>query len=192
MPYTLSMGLLWFAVALVLGVVVGAALRSVTARRQLASARSGSTDRDELDRLRSRVNELESALAAARAEAEAAEEAAEETDAAAPAATPAPSTATGPGTGDPAIVRDDLTVIEGLGPGVRDLCHGIGILTWADLADTETSLLRTMLDDAGARFQVHDPTTWREQARLLADGRWDEFRALAASIRSTPPSGRTP
>jgi len=188
MPYTLSMGLLWFAVALVLGVVVGAALRSVTARRQLASARSGSTDRDELDRLRSRVNELESALAAARAETEAAEE----TAAAAPAAAPAPSAATGPGTGDPAIVRDDLTVIEGLGPGVRDLCHGIGILTWADLADTETSLLRTMLDDAGARFQVHDPTTWQEQARLLADGRWDEFRALAASIRSTPPSGRTP
>ena len=190
MPYTLSMGLLWFTAALVLGVVVGAALRSVTARRQLASARSGSTDRVELDRLRSRVDELESALAASRAGTEVAEET--DAAAAAPATTAASSTAVGSSTGDPAIVRDDLTAIEGLGPGVRDLCHGIGILTWADLADTETSLLRTMLDDAGGRFQVHDPTTWPDQARLLAHGRWDEFRALAASVRSAPPAGRTP
>ena len=175
MPYTLSMGLLWFGLALVVGLVLGVALRSVTARRQVADARSGATDRAELDRLRERVSELESALDAALATA---------TDLAG-GVTDEPQVEAG-------VEVDDLTVVEGLGPGVRELCHGIGILTWADLAETEPSLLRTMLDDAGARFQVHDPTTWPAQARLLAERRWDEFEALAAEVRSAPPTGRTP
>jgi hypothetical protein len=41
-----------------------------------------------------------------------------------------------------------------------------------------------MLDDAGARFKVHDPTTWPHQAELLADRRWDEFAQFTASLRS--------
>jgi hypothetical protein len=36
-----------------------------------------------------------------------------------------------------------------------------------------------MLHDAGPRFRSQDPSTWPEQAALLADGRWAEFRALA-------------
>lgn len=75
------------------------------------------------------------------------------------------------------VVQDDLTVIDGIGPKVAELCSGIGITTWSDLAATEVSLLRTMLHDAGPRFRTHDPSSWPEQARLLADGRWEEFRA---------------
>ena len=73
---------------------------------------------------------------------------------------------------------DDLTVIEGIGPKIAELCHGIGIRTWSDLADTEVSLLKTMLTDAGQRFKAHDPTTWPQQAQLLASGAWSDFRAL--------------
>jgi predicted flap endonuclease-1-like 5' DNA nuclease len=82
------------------------------------------------------------------------------------------------------IVHDDLKAVEGIGPTVEELCHGIGIRGWTDLAHTEVSLLRTMLDDAGARFKVHDPTTWPHQAELLADRRWDEFAQFTASLRS--------
>jgi predicted flap endonuclease-1-like 5' DNA nuclease len=177
-PYTLTMGALWFALAFVLGLAIGFAVRSVAARRQVVAARQARagpamaapvTPDDpridarvraadlELDRLRARIAELEART------------------------TPRIPTATrGPGHD---IEVDDLTVVAGLGPGVRDLCHGIGIRTWSDLAATEPSLLRTMLDDAGARYQVHDPSTWPDQAQLLAEGRWDEFRELAASIR---------
>ena len=81
------------------------------------------------------------------------------------------------------IMQDDLKVIEGIGPTVEELCHGIGIRAWSDLAHTEVSLLRTMLDDAGARFKMHDPTTWPRQAELLAEGRWDEFEQFTASLR---------
>jgi predicted flap endonuclease-1-like 5' DNA nuclease len=81
------------------------------------------------------------------------------------------------------IVLDDLKVVEGIGPKIELLCHGIGIRTWHDLSTTEVSLLRTMLADAGPRFRTHDPATWPEQARLLAAGRWDDFKALAASYK---------
>ena len=67
------------------------------------------------------------------------------------------------------------------------LCHGIGIRTWQDLSTTEVSLLRTMLLDAGPRFRTHDPSTWPEQARLLAEGRWDEFAAFVESGQPSSP-----
>jgi hypothetical protein len=39
-------------------------------------------------------------------------------------------------------------------------------------------LLRTMLVDAGPRFSTHDPSLWPELARLLSEGRWQEFRDM--------------
>jgi predicted flap endonuclease-1-like 5' DNA nuclease len=175
MPYTLSMGLLWFALALVLGMIIGVALRSVSVRRQVGVAREAAVDRDELEHLRARVAELEAAAADAA-------ESGRET----PSSSSAPAVSAAEEPRGSRVEPDDLTMIEGLGPGVCELCHGIGILTFADLADTEVSLLRTLLADAGARYQVHDPTTWPAQAQLLAEGRWDEFRELAASVRDEP------
>jgi predicted flap endonuclease-1-like 5' DNA nuclease len=80
------------------------------------------------------------------------------------------------------ITLDDLKAIEGIGPKIESLCHGIGIRTWFDLSTTEASLLRTMLADAGSRFATHDPSSWPDQAGLLAAGRWDEFKALTDGL----------
>lgn len=81
------------------------------------------------------------------------------------------------------VTLDDLKAIEGIGPKIESLCHGIGIRTWFDLSTTEASLLRTMLADAGSRFATHDPSSWPEQAGLLAAGRWDEFKTLTDGLR---------
>ena len=78
-----------------------------------------------------------------------------------------------------AVVADDLTVIPGIGPNVEQLCHGIGIRTWYDLATTEALLLHTMLVDAGPRFSTHDPSLWPEMARLLSEGQWQEFKDMS-------------
>lgn len=111
--------------------------------------------------------------------------------AAAPAAEPTvpstPDVSAAAGVLGQSIVLDDLKVVEGIGPKIEALCHGIGIRTWYDLSTTEVSLLRTMLADAGPRFRTHDPGTWPEQARLLAAGRWDDFKALAASYKGGRP-----
>ena len=76
---------------------------------------------------------------------------------------------------------DDLTAIDGIGPAVEELCAGIGIHTWDELARTEVSLLRTMLNDAGPRFRSLDPSSWPGQAGLLAAGRPDGSRSSGES-----------
>lgn len=208
MPYTLMKGLVWFLLALLLGIVIGWMLRHVTARRQVARARAHHVDTAELERLRGRVANLEPAVAERdrlRSELEelrAAKRPAGET-VPAPGATPlsavadvsdvaetavadvaaAPDvTAAAAILGKP-IALDDLKVIEGVGPKIEALCNGIGIRTWFDLSTTEVSLLRTMLADAGPRFRTHDPATWPQQAALLAAGQWHEFKALTDSLR---------
>jgi predicted flap endonuclease-1-like 5' DNA nuclease len=222
MPYTLAMMLVWLVSAVALGIVTGWMLRNVTARRQISRSRSQRGDVAELERLRTRVTELEGIAAERdRLAAEftartglgvtgtAAAIVSDETPAEAPGATSTVEPIVDPTAESPVIagenadadsgtvavaavavaevdgreiVQDDLKAIEGIGPRVEELCHGIGIRAWTDLANTEVSLLRTMLDDAGARFKVHDPTTWPHQAELLAGGRWDEFAQFTASL----------
>jgi predicted flap endonuclease-1-like 5' DNA nuclease len=81
------------------------------------------------------------------------------------------------------IELDDLTVVEGIGPKIAELCQGKGITTWWQLAHTDPASLGSMLEEAGPRFQVHDPGTWPQQARLLATGAWAEFKSLTDSLR---------
>jgi predicted flap endonuclease-1-like 5' DNA nuclease len=222
MPYTLMKGLAWILVAVVLGIVIGWLLRSVTAKRQVERARAanaGASHESELNQLRSRlaslepiVNERDRLKAELDAERrhrpptspDPARDAAPAggTTAQAFAATTAPS-AVGLDPGlDPGLVLDgaaavlgrkveldDLTVVEGIGPKIAGLCHGIGITTWSELSQTEVSLLRTMLTDAGQRFKAHDPTMWPQQAALLAAGEWAAFKALTDSLDGGRPVG---
>jgi predicted flap endonuclease-1-like 5' DNA nuclease len=53
-----------------------------------------------------------------------------------------------------------------------------GILTFAQLAGTSIDHLQAILEAAGPNFRLADPTTWPEQAKLAADGTWDELEAL--------------
>ena len=78
---------------------------------------------------------------------------------------------------------DDLTVVEGIGPRIAELCRSRGIDTWAALAAADVGALRHMLHAAGPRFSVHDPTTWPEQARCLAAGDWEGFARVAGPRR---------
>lgn len=198
MPYTLSMGLLWVALAVVLGVAMGWLMRSVVAKRQIERARSNHLDNVELERLRARVAELEPGVVERdQLRAELDDVRAELDACRSEAASGIPPVVAGPTDTSSAVDAadvsaaavlgrpvdpDDLTVIEGIGPKIAELCVGIGIVTWRDLAQTEVSLLRTMLHDAGPRFRSHDPSTWPEQASLLADGRWADFRALTEQL----------
>lgn len=194
MPYTLMKGLGWFLAALVLGIVIGWLIRSVTARRQLAKARAQQVDAVELERLRGRIANLEPVVAERdqlRAELDMVR--------GAPAVEPddplrgpdvsiAPDMTAASAVLGRDVVGDDLTVIPGINAGVQELLHGIGIRTWYDLATTEASLLRTMLVDAGPRFSPLDPSLWPEMARLLAAAEWQRFKDISESV--VEPNGR--
>ncbi len=78
-----------------------------------------------------------------------------------------------------AIATDDLTVVDGIGPKIAGLLGDAGFNTWRALADADVEQLEKVLADAGPRYRMHDPSTWPEQAVLLADGRWQEFKDFA-------------
>jgi predicted flap endonuclease-1-like 5' DNA nuclease len=87
-----------------------------------------------------------------------------------------------------AIKLDDLKVIEGIGPKIEELIHATGVRTWWALANTDAGALRSMLDAAGPRYQIHEPGTWPQQAGLLAQGQWAEFKALIDSLEGGKPA----
>ena len=76
------------------------------------------------------------------------------------------------------VKLDDLKLVEGIGPKIEGLLKEGGINTWADLADAPTDKVQAILDEAGPRYRMHDPATWSKQARLAADGKWEELEAL--------------
>jgi predicted flap endonuclease-1-like 5' DNA nuclease len=88
------------------------------------------------------------------------------------AATPVPSAPVKP---------DDLTVIEGIGPKIASVLQAAEIATFTQLAGADPSRLDKILKDAALRLA--DPTTWREQARLAAEGKWDELQALQDTLK---------
>jgi len=45
------------------------------------------------------------------------------------------------------------------------------------------TLLKTVLDNAGSRFKMHDPTTWSQQAKLAAKGDWDKLNTLQKELK---------
>jgi len=86
------------------------------------------------------------------------------------------------------VVNNDFTLIEGVGPRIAQLLVDRGITTWWALANSDVELLRSVLREAGPKFQVHDPRSWPQQARLLAFGEWEKFLTLAAALRYGHPS----
>lgn len=79
---------------------------------------------------------------------------------------------------------DDLKLIEGIGPKIADLLINEGIVSFADLAATPAEKVKEILDAAGSKFAMHDPTTWAEQAELARDGKWDELKELQDKLNA--------
>lgn len=75
------------------------------------------------------------------------------------------------------VVPDDLKIVEGIGPKIEGLLNNEGIFTFAQLAATAPERIKEILDAAGPRFQMHDPTTWPKQSAMARDGQWDELKA---------------
>lgn len=73
---------------------------------------------------------------------------------------------------------DDLKKVEGIGPKIAELFNNAGIITFADLAATPVEKLNEILEEAGPRYSIHNPTTWPQQAQLASEGKWDELNEL--------------
>ena len=76
------------------------------------------------------------------------------------------------------VQRDDLKRIEGIGPRIEKMLNDDQIFTWAELADAPVERLKGLLRRGGDRYRMHDPKSWPDQARLAAEGRWEELKEL--------------
>ncbi|MGC6532128.1 MAG: 50S ribosomal protein L21 [Flavobacteriales bacterium] len=71
---------------------------------------------------------------------------------------------------------DDLRKIEGIGPKTAEHLNNAGITSFAALAEASVERIREVLEAAGPRYKSIDPTSWPVQARMAADGQWDELK----------------
>lgn len=71
--------------------------------------------------------------------------------------------------------KNDLKVVEGIGPKIEELMHNGGITTWAEMAAASVERLQQILDSAGDRFRLADPGTWPKQAGMAEAGQWKEL-----------------
>jgi predicted flap endonuclease-1-like 5' DNA nuclease len=80
-----------------------------------------------------------------------------------------------------AVKPDDLTRLEGIGPKVNQVLKKAGITTFAQLANAGIPKVREALDAAGYRFM--DPAGWIEQAKLAAEGKFEELKELQSRLK---------
>ena len=99
-------------------------------------------------------------------------------------AKPAKKTVTRKVTAKKRAVRsaDDLTKIEGIGPKIAQLMNDAGIMTFANMAKCSVTRMQKVLNAAGSRYKMHNPSTWAQQAGLAAKGEWTKLTKLQKKL----------
>jgi len=71
---------------------------------------------------------------------------------------------------------DDLTVIEGVGPKISEVLTAAGLADFASVAAKSAEELKAILVAAGDQFNIAVTDTWPQQAKLAAEGKFDELK----------------
>ncbi|MBR9845353.1 MAG: 50S ribosomal protein L21 [Algicola sp.] len=77
---------------------------------------------------------------------------------------------------------DDLKKIEGAGPKAAEALVNAGYETFAKVAKAKPEELSNVLSEASSRLAHIVTDTWPKQAKLAADGKWDELKALQEKL----------
>lgn len=75
-----------------------------------------------------------------------------------------------------AAEADDLEIIEGIGPKIREVLNDAGVRRFAQLSAMQPVTISEILRDAG--LGLADTSSWPEQARLAANGDMEGLKAL--------------
>lgn len=104
---------------------------------------------------------------------------------------PAPKAVTGPlGSPPPRTssmppARDDLTVLEGVGPKTQEALNKAGIYTYAHVAETSPEeLYRIVRIEHGVQIVGQATETWPKQAAFLAKGDVPGFKAYVDHLKA--------
>ncbi len=70
----------------------------------------------------------------------------------------------------------DLKIVEGIGPKIEGLLKAAGIQNWDDLSRASTDKLKLILQNAGSRYRLANPTTWPTQAGMAVRKEWTKLK----------------
>ncbi len=77
----------------------------------------------------------------------------------------------------------DLTLIEGIGPKTAEALVNAGLGTYEALSGIDPEHIREILTEASSRLAHLDPGTWPKQAKLAAEGKWEELKEWQDSVK---------
>ncbi len=73
-------------------------------------------------------------------------------------------------TGGKKIKQDNLKIIEGVGPKLESILKEAGITDLKMMSESDPEKIREILEAAGSRYKMFNPTTWPKQAKLALEG----------------------
>lgn len=74
------------------------------------------------------------------------------------------------------VEKDDLKKIDGIGPKMAEILNEAGIITFAQIAKSNTEELEAILAEAGSQYKKFNPAPWIEQAKFAAVEDWDGLK----------------
>lgn len=84
--------------------------------------------------------------------------------------------------------KDDLTKVLGIGPKIAGLLDADGIGSFSALSKASIKKIQAVLDKAGKRYQIANPTTWPAQAKYAAADDWDGLKKFQATLDGGRPA----
>ena len=151
----------WFLLGILLGLLLFWLIDKLfrrTGERELEKCRT------ECDRLKAQLLDANTVAAKARVEAEK------------QSSEPAAMSASAFGYKSQEKGRDNLKVVEGIGPKIEQLLIDAGIETFKQLSTKQETELLAILEAAGPRFKLARPKSWPVQAELCANQEWAKLK----------------
>lgn len=82
-----------------------------------------------------------------------------------------------------AALQDDLTKVEGIGKKIEALLYKHKIHTYKQLSKASIKSLKEILESGGSKYSMHNPGSWPKQAKLAAEGKWDDLELLQKHLK---------
>ena len=81
------------------------------------------------------------------------------------------------------VIKDDLTLIEGIDSKASKLLSVAGVKSYAALAEKSQDDIKSILSRGGSNYINYNPDTWKEQAQLAASGNWSKLNEMKDKIK---------
>lgn len=82
------------------------------------------------------------------------------------------------------VKPDNFKRLDGIGPKIAKLLENKGLLTYQQLSEMDVKQLTDLFQKEGVRIRQTDPAYWTKQAKLAAEGKWDDIKKLQQKQKS--------